>query len=169
VALIACPECGSEVSDKAPTCPKCGVPIAPAAAPSPPDPPVPSLPADKPKARTSPFAWVALILIIAGAVWYLQTPSFRERNLPPIPIDVKYRKALFCPGLVLDVANRSGRQLTIVATFKNPTTNRQGTFQVNVAPNNTAEVGCREGWAFASGDTIRLSHKDYQSWNGNIP
>jgi hypothetical protein len=31
VALIACPECGSEVSDKAPTCPKCGVPIASAA------------------------------------------------------------------------------------------------------------------------------------------
>lgn len=28
MALIACPECGSEVSDKAPTCPKCGVPIA---------------------------------------------------------------------------------------------------------------------------------------------
>jgi hypothetical protein len=28
MALISCPECGSEVSDKAPTCPKCGVPIA---------------------------------------------------------------------------------------------------------------------------------------------
>lgn len=28
MALIPCPECGSEVSDRAPTCPKCGVPIA---------------------------------------------------------------------------------------------------------------------------------------------
>ena len=28
MALISCPECGSEVSDKAPTCPKCGVPLA---------------------------------------------------------------------------------------------------------------------------------------------
>jgi hypothetical protein len=28
MALIPCPECGSEVSDKAPTCPKCGVPLA---------------------------------------------------------------------------------------------------------------------------------------------
>jgi|SRR5581483_4003006 len=27
MALIACPECGNEVSDRAPTCPKCGVPI----------------------------------------------------------------------------------------------------------------------------------------------
>jgi hypothetical protein len=28
MALISCPECGNEVSDKAPTCPKCGVPLA---------------------------------------------------------------------------------------------------------------------------------------------
>ena len=28
MALISCPECGKEVSDKAPTCPNCGVPIA---------------------------------------------------------------------------------------------------------------------------------------------
>jgi hypothetical protein len=27
MALIACPECGNEVSDKAPACPRCGVPV----------------------------------------------------------------------------------------------------------------------------------------------
>jgi hypothetical protein len=27
MALISCPECGQQVSDKAPTCPNCGVPI----------------------------------------------------------------------------------------------------------------------------------------------
>ncbi len=27
MALIACPECGNQVSDRAPTCPRCGVPI----------------------------------------------------------------------------------------------------------------------------------------------
>ena len=31
MAIIACPECTSEVSDKAPSCPKCGTPIAAAA------------------------------------------------------------------------------------------------------------------------------------------
>ncbi len=31
MALIDCPECGSQVSDRAPTCPHCGVPIALAA------------------------------------------------------------------------------------------------------------------------------------------
>jgi hypothetical protein len=28
MALIKCPECSKEVSDRAPTCPSCGVPIA---------------------------------------------------------------------------------------------------------------------------------------------
>jgi uncharacterized membrane protein YvbJ len=28
MALIECPECGKEVSDKAPGCPQCGAPIA---------------------------------------------------------------------------------------------------------------------------------------------
>jgi len=28
MALINCPECTSEISDKAPSCPKCGAPIA---------------------------------------------------------------------------------------------------------------------------------------------
>src|SRR5215218_9820784 len=27
MALMPCPECGNEVSDKAPACPRCGVPI----------------------------------------------------------------------------------------------------------------------------------------------
>lgn len=27
MALVACPECGTDVSDKAATCPKCGVPL----------------------------------------------------------------------------------------------------------------------------------------------
>lgn len=31
MALIKCPECGTEVSDRAPACPNCGAPIAAAA------------------------------------------------------------------------------------------------------------------------------------------
>lgn len=31
MALIDCPECGGQVSDRAPTCPHCGVPVANAA------------------------------------------------------------------------------------------------------------------------------------------
>ncbi len=30
MALIKCPECSSDISDKAPSCPKCGYPMTPA-------------------------------------------------------------------------------------------------------------------------------------------
>lgn len=36
MALIACPDCGGRVSDRAAACPSCGFPVA-AAAPQPPD------------------------------------------------------------------------------------------------------------------------------------
>ncbi len=39
MALIECPECGAQISDRAPACPRCGVPLKAAA---PPVPPVPS-------------------------------------------------------------------------------------------------------------------------------
>lgn len=43
MALIACPDCRNEVSDKASSCPKCGHPIAPSPPPLPP-PPSPAAP-----------------------------------------------------------------------------------------------------------------------------
>ena len=36
--LISCPDCGTEVSDRAPACPRCGAPIAAPAAPAAPPP-----------------------------------------------------------------------------------------------------------------------------------
>lgn len=35
MALITCPDCGREVSDRAPACPSCGAPIAPPPVPPP--------------------------------------------------------------------------------------------------------------------------------------
>lgn len=35
MALVRCPDCGSEVSDSAPACPRCGRPIAAARAAAP--------------------------------------------------------------------------------------------------------------------------------------
>lgn len=69
MALIQCPDCGSEVSDAAPTCPKCGRPIAP---PAPVTvnvaPPAPQKPV-KPAKKNSGCAPVILVAIIAFVVW----------------------------------------------------------------------------------------------------
>jgi len=161
VAIIKCSECGGEISDKAASCPKCGAPISNNAAPLP-DP-------TKKKATTRPWAWAIFVILIVGGAYLFMSPAVQNANKPDMPVDVKYRSAITGPGLVLAVTNNSDRQLTLLATFDNPTLHQKKTFQVNVAPHRTSEVGHLEGWSFASGDTISISHNDYKSWNGSIP
>jgi hypothetical protein len=119
--------------------------------------------------KTAPATWIVLLLIIVGAIWYFQSPAFREQNLPPMPVDVGYRKAFLGPGLVLTVKNKSDRHLSLRATLKNPSLNQAKTYRLDVPAKGAAEVGHKEGWLLASGDLITLSHNDYKSWNGTIP
>lgn len=54
--LITCPDCGNEVSDRAPTCPHCGGPIA-----------APASVVRAPQAQWSPGVAAVLSLVIPGA------------------------------------------------------------------------------------------------------
>lgn len=70
MALINCPDCGTEVSDAAPACPKCGRPIAP---------PTPQTHArGRGERNRSPAtftitvsSFVLIVLAIAAAVWFV--------------------------------------------------------------------------------------------------
>lgn len=87
MALIACPDCGNQVSDAAPTCPRCGRPIAvtatpPAAAPAP--------AAAPPKKKGTSWGCMAL-LVVGGLFLFLasflsdvkQTDSPRQQAAAP--------------------------------------------------------------------------------------
>lgn len=165
MALIKCEECEKQVSDKAQSCPNCGAPIVVSKSSPLLYPQEPS----KSKAKISPSAWFALILLVIGAFWLFQTPSFKEQNLTPLPVDVGYRSALIGDGLVLKVKNNSNRTLTILATLSNPTLHSEKTFNLTTAPNDVAEIGHLEGWVLVSGDQIKLSNSDYKSWQGSVP
>jgi len=82
---------------------------------------------------------------------------------------VKYRQALTGAGLVLQIKNLSDRNLSILATFKNPTMHQEKSFRVDIGPGKFTEIGHLEGWTFASGDQIAISHNDYNAWNGSVP
>ena len=160
MALVQCSECEHKISDQAVACPNCGAPVRGPTTASPPS---------KEKKKTSPATWVALLLVIGGIVWYLQSREFKEQSLPPMPVEVSFRGALLGPGLVLQVKNKSARHLSILVVLKNPSMQQGKNYRLDVAPQETSEVGHREGWTLASGDNIELFHNDYQSWKGNIP
>lgn len=79
MALIDCPECKAQVSDKAPTCPQCGAPIAAAV-------PTSHLSAlSPPKKRRAGPRWGLLVLLAACAVivvWFWRS-TYNERAAPP--------------------------------------------------------------------------------------
>lgn len=64
MALIRCPECGREVSSRAPACPACGYPLQPNAAPPPAD--------HRPQnALQSPHVWSRVAMVLGA---WLVTP-----------------------------------------------------------------------------------------------
>lgn len=166
MALISCTECSRQISDKAGACPNCGAPVSSAHIAAMP----PTATTDTPSSKksTSQFTWLVLAVIVAAAVWYIPKMQ-REANLPQMPIEAKFRPALTGPGLVLMVKNTSDRHLTFMVTLNNSTINQEKNFRLDVAPEGTAEVGHKEGWALSSGDSFKVENSNYKSWAGSIP
>ncbi|MEJ0086860.1 MAG: zinc ribbon domain-containing protein [Pseudomonadota bacterium] len=161
MALIACSECGKEISEKAPTCPGCGAPAKPAAM-------APARPEEKTKRKTSPVAWAALVLLIGAGVWYTQTREYKEQTLPPIPVAIHHRAALLGSGQVLQVTNTSDAPLAAAVTLSNPSTQLSKSFQLTLKAKETKEIGHMEGWSLSPGDQIQVFNASFQSWNGSL-
>ena len=109
---------------------------------------------------------VAIVLIFAVLVVMKQN---KEASKPPMPVEVKYRKAFLNASLVVSFQNNSTRNLQILTTFMNPTTNVSKSFTASLDPQRSAEMGYAQGWAFHSGDKIKLHHADYADMNVDLP
>ena len=167
MALIQCPECKTEISDKAVSCPKCGHPMA-VSAPLNVSPPT-SVPAQAGGKKTvSTFRRLVGVVVLLVVLFYgLKALNYTQK--PAMPVEVKYRRALLANGYVTDFKNKSNRQLTILATFTNPTLKASKSMSLVLSPGETKEIGHMEGWNFSSGDTMTLAHHDYQSATWNLP
>ncbi|MGH8770148.1 MAG: hypothetical protein ACREV2_03065 [Burkholderiales bacterium] len=180
MALIECPECKDRVSDTARSCPHCGAPVG--ALPFTADTPNPSPYVKEKSAYTSTLntvLWIVgtVVFAIAGVLFFtlqgwknaLKAEEERIQRLPEIPIEVTYRQALLGPGLVVSFKNFSSRNLSVIATLTNPSLNQRASYRVDVSPNGDKELGHLEGWTFASGDTVHLTHHDYKPSETQLP
>jgi hypothetical protein len=162
MALIECTECKKQISDKASACPQCGAPVSATSNSQ------SANTVSAPKKKTSWFTWLVAVVLAVSAIWYFPKAQ-KEANLPPMPVEVKFRKAVLGPGLVLQVKNTSSRHLSLMVALKNPSTNQEKTYRLDAAPSTAVEVGHKEGWILASGDQLQITHNDYKAWNGSIP
>jgi zinc-ribbon domain len=161
MAIVRCAECGNEISDKALTCPKCGAPQASSCT-------SPAGTSAKPKAKTHPVTMgiaIALVAIAIGSYAWQQ----HESSLPKLPVTVEYRSAILERGLVFVFRDGLDSPISVVATFKRPSTGVTLSREVYISPKFPTSIGGHEGWIGQSGDTIELKNNNYQTWSGAIP
>lgn len=84
MALIACRECGNQVSDQAPTCPKCGAPIAAVPAPQ-----VRVVQASQPKKKGMGCAGLigigVIVVIVLSAIGSQSQKAETQKNVNAAP------------------------------------------------------------------------------------
>lgn len=114
---------------------------------------------------------VALIFVCLAITGYFLREQKRESyaRLPEMPLELTYREAMMGPGLVISLKNRSSRNLSVIATFTNPTLNQEKNFRIDFSAKGVTEFGHIEGWAFASGDKIIIAHIDYKPLTVILP
>lgn len=84
-------------------------------------------------------------------------------SLPEVGIQVGFRKALLSSGNVAILRNFSGQTIAITVAIERPSSGQNKGYELTLDPNQIKEIGGQEGWAFVSGDTIKISqpaHKD---------
>jgi hypothetical protein len=125
------------------------------------------------------LAVVACLAVVMLAAEYVLKTAVEQKHqevaleiyarLPEVPVRVTYRKALVGPSLVAIFDNTSDRSLSLLATFTNPTMHTEHSFRLDIAAHGHKEVGHLEGWAFASGDLIKVTHADYKPLSIKLP
>jgi hypothetical protein len=123
------------------------------------------------------YSILAFLFFVAGSAYYKKEEARKEYERvkaeyearPDLPVEITYREALLGPGLVAAFRNSSDRHLTVVATFYNPTLQKEENYRLDLAPQIIREVGHSEGWAFASGDTIKIVHNEYKTKAVELP
>lgn len=81
---------------------------------------------------------------------------------PVMPIRAAVRRAVLGDGLVLSIHNQSNRNLAFLVSCTNPTLKATKNFRMDIAAGMAKELGHLEGWRFASGDIVVVSHNDYE-------
>ncbi|MCE9563351.1 MAG: hypothetical protein K8U57_15020 [Planctomycetes bacterium] len=88
---------------------------------------------------------------------------------PDLPVRVTLRPAANGKSLVAQYRNDSAKYLTVQVVLWNPTLGESKSGSLNIGPKGVTEHGWLEGWAYRSGETITISHADYETAELVVP
>jgi hypothetical protein len=81
---------------------------------------------------------------------------------PELPVRVTVRKSAAGGSLVAQYRNDSERHLAVKVALRNPTLGEAKTVVLEIRPRGMTEHGWAEGWRYVSGETVAISHADYE-------
>jgi hypothetical protein len=88
---------------------------------------------------------------------------------PNLPIEVSFRSSIGGGSLVAQYKNTSSSHLTVLVALRNPTVGHEMTVTLSLGPNRVAEHGWVQGWSYMSGETISVTHADYEAMEVRVP
>jgi len=96
----------------------------------------------------------------------LESASQRE-----VSVQVSFRKALMSSGQVARLTNQSDQTVAVSVVAERPSAGKTKHFELTIDPGllHTKEIGELEGWAFVSGDTIKISQPGRRSLTFTTP
>lgn len=121
--------------------------------------------------------WLVAVAVVAGLV--ITFFVFRGGNggngsglpfvRPQVPVVVTFRESVWGKGKVAVISNQTAARLTVFVHCRGGVGRPEKSGSVNLLPSGKDEIGWVEGWAFAAGDAIEISHPDYSSKTVSVP
>lgn len=87
----------------------------------------------------------------------------------PLPVDVTFRAGRPGTGFIAQLDNRGADPVVVDVAIARPSTGETATVQLEIPARGLGELGPGNGWAFASGDTLRVSGGRYQALTLRVP
>ncbi len=87
----------------------------------------------------------------------------------PIPVDVTFRAGRPGTGFIAQVDNRSGDAIIVDVEIQRAWTNEGTTVQIDIPARGMGEIGAGNGWAFASGDTLKITSGSFRALTLRVP
>lgn len=87
----------------------------------------------------------------------------------PLPVDVTFRAGRPGTGFIAQIDNHSGDAIIVDVQIERAWTNESTTVQIDIPARGMSEIGAGNGWAFASGDTMKISGGTYRGLTLRVP
>jgi len=92
-----------------------------------------------------------------------------EIGLIDQPVRITYRRSMW-DGLVVQFYNTSDRNLLLEVSCRSSKSNESGSSIVRLKPHDMTEQEVLEtGWVFYPGETVKVTHEDYQALKVTAP